>query len=96
MQVHLSEQMQQFVQQHVDIGLYTDTAEVIRDALRQLMREQPPLPATDFARAVAVGIAQIEQGQTVPWNAAMRRKIKAPAQQKHLHHEPLNPDVWAS
>jgi hypothetical protein len=42
MQVHLSEQMQQFVQQHVDIGLYTDTAEVIRDALRQLMREQPP------------------------------------------------------
>ncbi|MFN5608479.1 MAG: type II toxin-antitoxin system ParD family antitoxin [Holosporales bacterium] len=40
MQVHLSEQMQQFVQQHVDIGLYTDTAEVIRDALRQLMREQ--------------------------------------------------------
>ncbi|MFN9790731.1 MAG: hypothetical protein ACK53X_06535 [Holosporales bacterium] len=43
-----------------------------------------------------MGIAQIEQGQTVPWNAATRRKIKARAQQKRLHHEPLNPDVWAS
>jgi hypothetical protein len=37
------------------------------------MNEQRPVLPTDFARAVAVGTAQLEQGQTVPWNAATIR-----------------------
>ena len=96
MHIQLPEQMLGFIQQQVHNGLYANGAEVVRDALRRLMREAEISAVNrrqEFTSAAQKGIEQIEHGETVPWNPETRARIRENGIQKAANHEPLNPHV---
>ncbi len=84
MHIQIPEQMLNFIQQQVQSGYYSNAAEVVRDAIRHMMDERgyTTNKRQDFMNAVQIGVDQIEQGQTVPWNDETRVSIRKTARQK--------------
>ncbi|MBD2776275.1 type II toxin-antitoxin system ParD family antitoxin [Iningainema tapete] len=71
MNVSLTPELEQFVQQKVSSGLYNSASEVVREALR-LLREQDILRQhhlEELRREIALGIEQADRGQTKPFDA---------------------------
>ena len=72
MNVSLTPELERFVDEKVQHGLYTSASEVVRDGLRLLNeRDQERNAKLDALRtAVAHGLAEVEQGKGVPGKAA--------------------------
>jgi antitoxin ParD1/3/4 len=71
MNVSLTEELEELVQEKVRSGLYSSASEVIRQALR-LLKEQDQvrqMRLEELRKEVAIGIEQIERGQVVPFDA---------------------------
>ncbi len=65
MNVSLTTELEDLVNQKVKSGLYTSASEVIREALR-LLKEQDhvrQLRLTELKKEVRKGVAQLDQGQ---------------------------------
>lgn len=68
MNVSLTPRLEELIREKVESGLYNNASEVVREALRLLQqrdREQR------FRDELAIGLAQIERGETVPWNSEL-------------------------
>ena len=68
MNVSLTPELENLVQQKVRSGLYTSASEVVREALR-LLNDRDTIQAQRLAelkREIAVGMEDLEQGRTVP------------------------------
>jgi antitoxin ParD1/3/4 len=66
--VSLTPELEEFVVQKVQSGLYQTASEVVRDGLR-LLRERDefhPQRLEELRRDIAAGIEEIEQGKTAP------------------------------
>jgi antitoxin ParD1/3/4 len=71
MNISLTPELEQFVTQKVESGLYQTASEVIRDGLR-LLRERDDLHRQKLEalrEEIAVGIEQADQGRVAPFNA---------------------------
>jgi antitoxin ParD1/3/4 len=66
-EVSISSEFQQFIEQQVSLGAYTTPSEVVGDALRLLQlhdREREAL-VNDLRQKIAVGIEQLDRGDAV-------------------------------
>ncbi len=84
MHVDLSETFKNYIRQKVETGLYGNSTEVIRDALRRMMEqdERPDSQAEKiaaFERAIEIGYRQVQEGKVVPYNDELRSRIKKQA-----------------
>lgn len=71
MNVSLTPELEKFVQEKVNSGLYNSASEVIRESLR-LLREQDILrqhKLEELKKEITLGIEQASQGKTKPFNA---------------------------
>ncbi len=71
MNVSLTPELEEFVEQNVRSGLYQTASEVVREGLR-LLREREELRRTQLEalrRDIAVGVEQADRGQVSPLNA---------------------------
>ncbi len=78
MNVSLTPQLEAFVEQKVREGQYQTASEVIREALRLLAErdERRNIELQRLREAVNVGLEQVAQGRTAPFDASDIKKIK--------------------
>ena len=75
MNVSLTPELEQMIQEKVATGLYSSASEVVREALR-LMRgrdEDRQRKLEDLRREVAIGIADLEAGNVVDGEEVFRK-----------------------
>lgn len=63
MQVELTPALDRLVQQKVASGLYEDASEVVREALRMMIRRESTFD--EFRQEVAQGFEQLDSGEWV-------------------------------
>lgn len=71
MNVSLTPELEQFIRQKVDSGLYNSSSEVVREALR-LLEEQDRLKEWklgELRKAIQEGLDSLERGEGVPFDA---------------------------
>jgi antitoxin ParD1/3/4 len=70
MNISLPPQMQRFLETEVRAGRYATTSEAVRDGIRLLQERKAERAArlVELRKAVAVGIAQADRGETAPLN----------------------------
>lgn len=81
MNVSLTPELEQLVNEKVATGLYTSASEVVREALRLLKEkdEARSLTLRELKRDIAAGMDQLDRGQAAALNMA-EIKAKARAQ----------------
>jgi antitoxin ParD1/3/4 len=78
MNISLTPELEKFVHEKVDGGLYNSASEVIREALR-LLQERDMLrkhQLDELKREIFLGVEQANSGQTKPFDAEdMKRRV---------------------
>jgi len=77
-------QLEELVQEKVESGRYNSASEVVREALR-LLEERDQFKAIhleELRKNIAVGIEQLDRGQTIPFDEAAVGRIKANGRKK--------------
>ena len=75
--IELPDQLEAYVQYKIDSGLYSNGAEVIRDALRHMMDADEAAAKTQrLSEAVQLGFDQIDRGEGAAWTPELRQRIK--------------------
>ena len=71
MNISLTPELEQFVNQKVESGKYQTASEVIRDGLRLLLEREElhQKKLNELRREIAIGIEQADQGRVAPLNA---------------------------
>jgi antitoxin ParD1/3/4 len=79
MNVSLTPELTQFVQDLLQTGMYHSSSEVVRDALRLLrQREQlRQIRIEELRKEIAVGLEQLERGEYTVMNENTLDEIKA-------------------
>ena len=79
MNISLTKELESYVTQKVESGLYHSASEVIRDGLR-LMKERDELHQNRLAELrgeIAIGLDQADRGQVRPFNEEVTARVKA-------------------
>lgn len=78
MEVSITPQMDQWISEKVNSGLYRCSDEVIFEGLRLLMRqEQQRLAMTeDLRQEILVGLRQLDSGKSAVFDSSLSDKIK--------------------
>jgi antitoxin ParD1/3/4 len=84
MNVSLTTEMEQWVQQKVGSGLYSSASEVVREALRALHANETRKSAklANLRDAIQEGIDAAEEGGLVEWSAVLTDEIKETARKR--------------
>ena len=81
--IELPDQLEAYIQYKIETGLYSNGAEVIRDALRHRMQEDAEAArALRLREAVQLGFQQIERGEGAEWTPQLRARIKQEAMKR--------------
>jgi antitoxin ParD1/3/4 len=91
MHINLSPEIEQYLQSKLSSGLYGNTSEVIRDAIRRMKAEDEKLNA--LKTAVQLGDAQLELGEGIPYAQERLEAITEKAYANSRLGKPVNPDV---
>jgi antitoxin ParD1/3/4 len=92
--IELPDQLEAYVQFKIDTGLYSNGAEVIRDALRHMMDgDAEAVRALRLREAVQLGFSQIDRGEGTPWSPELREHIKQDALKRAQAQQRPNADV---
>jgi antitoxin ParD1/3/4 len=78
MNISLPQQLEQWVKQRVDTGMYDSASEVIREALR-LLREQEDLKqlrTQELHRQLLVGVEQLDRGASKAFDEGVTTEVK--------------------
>ena len=90
MNITIAPEYEALVQDKVERGHYHNAEAVVEDALRLLdARDQ----VQHLKHLVALGIAQADRGETVPYTDELLAEIDRAATKKANDGHPLNPDV---
>lgn len=79
MNISLTRELESYVAQKVESGLYHSASEVVRDGLR-LLKERDELHQTRLAelrRKIAIGVDQADRGQVRPFDEEVAAGVKA-------------------
>jgi putative addiction module CopG family antidote len=83
MRIELPSQLEAYIQYKIHTGLYSNGAEVIRDALRHMMTEDEEAEnALRLKVAVHEGFAQIEEGLVHPFTDTTMQELMQEARQR--------------
>ena len=79
MKIVLPPELEALVKRRLDSGLYDSPAEVVRDALQLLddFDRFETLQLEELKREVAIGLEQLDRGETVTFDEALAERIKA-------------------
>jgi antitoxin ParD1/3/4 len=91
MHINLSPEMEQYLQNKVSTGFYSNASEVVRDAIRRMQEEDEKLAA--LRAAVQVGDEQLDRGEGVAYTPERLEKITAKAFANARSGRKVNPDV---
>ena len=78
MNISLPQQLEQWVKQRVDTGMYDSASEVIREALR-LLRDQEDLKqlrTQELRRQLQVGVEQLDRGASRAFDESVTAEVK--------------------
>ena len=78
MNISLPQQLEQWVKQRVDTGMYDSASEVIREALR-LLREQEDLKqlrTQGLRRQLQAGVEQLDRGASRAFDEGVTAEVK--------------------
>jgi antitoxin ParD1/3/4 len=75
MQLNLSPELAQFIDDQVAAGVYLTPNEVIGDAIRLLRHHEQERSAlvAELRRRVDIGIAQLDRGESIPADEVFRK-----------------------
>lgn len=75
MNISLTPELEQFVQNKVSSGLYTSASEVIRESLRLLHTHDDiqTQRINQLNQAIDIGLAQLNSGKKIPAKESMKR-----------------------
>lgn len=93
MDISLTKELEVYVSQKVESGLYHSASEVIRDGLR-LMKERDELHQSKLAELreeIAIGIDQADRGQVQPFNEETTARVKARGRKRLAAHDGPGP-----
>lgn len=94
MRIELPEQLEAYIQYKLDAGLYSNGAEVIRDALRRMMEHDDEAARTLRLRdALQVGVDQVARGEGAIYSPALLQSLKAQALARTAQGERPKPEV---
>lgn len=65
MQVSISSEFQQFIEQQLALGKYTTPSEIVGEALRLLQSHDRDAFVNDLRQKIAVGMDQLDRGDSV-------------------------------
>ncbi|HZR01584.1 MAG TPA: type II toxin-antitoxin system ParD family antitoxin [Burkholderiales bacterium] len=91
MHINLSPEIEQFLQSKVETGFYSNTSEVIRDAIRRMRDEDEKIAAV--RAAVQRGDEQLDKGQAVPYTQDLIQRAAAKARTNAQRGKKVNRDV---
>jgi antitoxin ParD1/3/4 len=79
MNVSLTDELENFVHQKVETGLYHSASEVVREGLR-LLKERDELHQgrlEELRKAITVGVEQADRGRVKPFTQETAERIKS-------------------
>jgi antitoxin ParD1/3/4 len=91
MHINLSTEMEEYLQNKVGTGFYSNASEVVRDAIRRMREEDERLAA--LRAAVQVGDKQIDSGEGVAYTPDRLASITAKALDNARKGKKVSPDV---
>ena len=91
MHINLSQEMEQYLQSKVGTGFYSNSSEVVRDAIRRMREEDEKLAA--LRAAVQIGDGQLDRGEGVAYTPERLEAITANALANARRGKKANPDV---
>lgn len=92
MNVSLTPRLEAMIREKVESGLYNNSSEVVREALR-LLDQQEQLKRERLRAAIAVGMDEITRGEGVEYTPELRDKIRREADRMLRDGDALDPDV---
>ena len=96
MRIELPDQLEAYVQYKIDAGLYSNGAEVIRDALRRMLEhDEEAARALRLRDALQIGLDQLAAGEGVPFTPTLLQELKQQARQRAQQGEQPRPEVAA-
>lgn len=94
MRIELPDQLEAYIQYKIDVGLYSNGAEVIRDALRRMMEQDEEAARTLRLReALQTGADQIARGEGEPYTPTLMQGLKEQARARAARGERPKPEV---
>jgi antitoxin ParD1/3/4 len=91
MHINLSSEMEEYLQNKVGTGFYSNASEVVRDAIRKMREEDERLAA--LRAAVQMGDKQIDSGEGVAYTSDRLASITAKALANAGEGKTVSPDV---
>lgn len=79
MNVSLTKELEEFVASRIESGRYLSASEVVRAGLRLLEHEEEllELQRAELRKAIAVGVSQLDGGESIPGAQVFERARKA-------------------
>ena len=90
MVIHLSPEAEATIRELIERGDYGDPEAVVEDALRVLAERNQ---YDRLKAAIAVGMEQIERGETIPWTPDYFDRLKQRAEEHVRLGKPFKPEV---
>ena len=90
MNVSLTPRLEAMIREKVDSGMYNNASEVVREALRLLEQHDRE---RRLREELAIGVEQIERGETVRWNAELLEKLKRQSEAAAAAGKPMSDAV---
>lgn len=77
MHINLSAEIENYLQSKVNTGFYSNTTEVIRDAIRRMRAEDEKLET--LRAAIQIGDEQLQRGEGIAYTPELLNKMTAAA-----------------
>ena len=90
MNVSLTPRLEAMIREKVDSGMYNNASEVVREALRLLDEHDRE---RRLREELALGVEQIERGETVRWTPELFQKLKEQSKAAAAAGKPMNDAV---
>ena len=92
MNISLTPRLEAMIREKVESGLYNNSSEVVREALR-LMEQEDALKRERLRAAIAVGTEAADRGDVVDWTPELHAEIFRQALQAVRAGEQPHPDA---
>lgn len=91
MHINLSPEIEQYLQQKVGTGFYSNASEVVRDAIRRMWEEDEKLEK--LRAAIRQGDEQIDRGEGIAYSASQLDNMTEKALQNAGNGKKIDSDV---
>lgn len=94
MNISLTPRLEAMIREKVESGLYNNSSEVVREALR-LMEQEDALKRERLRAAIAIGMDEIARGEGVEYTPELMADVDREVDRMVRDGDALDPDVRA-